>query len=617
MIENKIITITKQNNFDKGWALFSPQRERLFQNVQFKPIESVDLVRQITYASEIVLVLAKATLSSNILQELKWANKYVKPKIVAKEQAIVDKYNFAAELVKIDFNVNCNAISITSKYGKNCYLLDDGITQIDDTVENFFLGKNSSSLATKDIVKDADEAYLFVDEKTQVDFDLLEFFEKNGISNSLIIPNYCYSKELYTRLKDISTQIVVAEQTTNVIVYKKSGKLFLVKQIGNLVVSGEIRDCTAFIHGALHKCLKLPVALQGEEIPTNALFVDKTVTPLQIAKEKVVERVVPILTMADFVAEKFDASETELHNQYCTQAQSIRYVFTLVPPLIDDKYKLSSIYSGAKELHAQWFVLRKNRTKAFKSEIVNLFGTNNGFVRTIDLLEEIDGYLKETVERNHYHAYKYCLGKYVDSITKDVNSLFDYCAELFSFTSQESENTQFSKIDKEIIGYKSTIVEKQRLIDEGKDVLQNKRRIEILQDKIAYLTELKKGFIQKSDVRTSDATKEFVQKCKLMVAGTFSENETDSVANIINTNTLSKAAQLELLLKNNLPFFSKLLDRLLEILKAFKEIDVPEDYVVYEKEPDSRYIVIEELKDYEATLSLQQQYNLQCVTRRN
>ena len=79
--------------------------------------------------------------------------------------------------------------------------------------------------------------------------------------------------------------------------------------------------------------------------------------------------------MADFVSETFDSSETEEHNKYSALARKTEYQFTLVPPLFNDSYKLSSIYepilelsNEAKKIHKVDFTNAIDRISKFSEQ---------------------------------------------------------------------------------------------------------------------------------------------------------------------------------------------------------------------------------------------------------
>lgn len=92
MIENKKVIITKENTFDKGWTLFHPFDLGIDRNRLFKDTMISDVIRLITHSNEVNLILCDSCLSSRIVNEIEWANKYIKLNIIAKDESIINNY---------------------------------------------------------------------------------------------------------------------------------------------------------------------------------------------------------------------------------------------------------------------------------------------------------------------------------------------------------------------------------------------------------------------------------------------------------------------------------------------------------------------------------------------
>ena len=78
MISNKLVTIVKENQFDKGWTLFSPASFEVERNWQYKKVDLSSVVKLITFSTQVNLVLAETCLPSRVINELEWSNKYIK-----------------------------------------------------------------------------------------------------------------------------------------------------------------------------------------------------------------------------------------------------------------------------------------------------------------------------------------------------------------------------------------------------------------------------------------------------------------------------------------------------------------------------------------------------------
>lgn len=93
MINNKLITITKENQFDKGWTLFHPYEPNVPDNRTYRDAMLTDVVRLITHADEVDLILCEPCLSSRIVSEIEWANKYIKLRVIVKDKLYL-KFRF-------------------------------------------------------------------------------------------------------------------------------------------------------------------------------------------------------------------------------------------------------------------------------------------------------------------------------------------------------------------------------------------------------------------------------------------------------------------------------------------------------------------------------------------
>ena len=109
MISNKLVTIVKDNQFDKGWTLFSPTSFEIERNWAFKKADLSSVVKLITFSTQVNLILCETCLPSRVINELEWSNKYIKINIIAKSKEVVDRYKrFSFNSCKIDETVNIN-----------------------------------------------------------------------------------------------------------------------------------------------------------------------------------------------------------------------------------------------------------------------------------------------------------------------------------------------------------------------------------------------------------------------------------------------------------------------------------------------------------------------------
>ena len=119
-------------------------------------------------------------------------------------------------------------------------------------------------------------------------------------------------------------------------------------------------------------------------------------------------------------------------------------------------------------------------------------------------------------------------------------------------------------------------------------------------------------------VQTSNVTNNqqvFIAYCKQLLAGIVVETNEDSVSSIVHGKEQSKQEQLHKFLQIWLKPIKDLTDKLVDLLAKMAEVDVPENYIVYDH-AGKRYVVIESENEYRQTLQLQEKYHLQCVVRR-
>ena len=114
MINNKTITITKQNVFDKGWSLFEPFGNNNFQNRSFLRIDHTDIISAITFANTVNIILSEICLSSRIVAELEWVNKYIKLNIIVKSEEILKAYSkLHFDNVEVDESISFNFLCLS------------------------------------------------------------------------------------------------------------------------------------------------------------------------------------------------------------------------------------------------------------------------------------------------------------------------------------------------------------------------------------------------------------------------------------------------------------------------------------------------------------------------
>ena len=616
MIENKTITIKKSNTFDKGWTLVAPYQTWLSKNRHFSALSVTDIVRAITQSVRVNLILSEPCLSSQIIKELEWVNKYVAINLIARNKEIVARYGqLKFTKIEIDEGIDFNYIAIKGKTDLYALIAEYFVAVDEKTNKVYF--ENAKADAQYDFLKDV-KSVIFVDERNEKNYgDLVDACLKAKIPTAYLVGTKVYSQQLVQKFLKSDSRLFCSENVRNGILYSTdSGRLYCVNLTSKgLYVSVEIESALYFV-GQTFASLKFADIVDVSKIPNGSYICENgKAIPLKIAKEKVIERTVQIAEMADFVSERFDKSETDKHNKYCTEAEAVVYNFTLVPPLFKTD-KIANIYDDVEAVYAAW---RKNTATINLSEII-------AFLKELELsesglcllCEQVVGFNKRLDEIIKNHNYKNYYTE-INTLNELVNysTIVDYCKELFSKLNAERSETKFDKFDVEIAGYRQTIEEKKALIAQKIEVLSNKRRVEILEKKIADLTAMKQRFTGSASERDNKQLDVFLTICRQVIEGKFVEGnrEIDSIGNVLSAKEVTKIAKLELFVKSYLYEFNKLMISAKEILTKFEAIDIPTDYVVYEQD-GKRVIAIESEQEYFDTENIRKHFNLNCVVRR-
>ena len=617
MISNKLVTIVKDNQFDKGWTLFSPTSFEAERNWQFKKADLSSVVKLITFSTQVNLVLSETCLPSRVINELEWSNKYIKINIIAKSKEVVDRYkNLTFNSCKIDEATNINYIGVTGK-SNGYYMLGDVLCEIDDSIEKIYFG----STKTTDKYSSLEKAKMLVvcnSGKHQGFNNLLSLANKYGASCRYVINSKYFDRAAYDFAKENKLELFISSYVDDVVlVINKDNSISRMSVLNDGYVVLYPIDRVSNYVGELYKNLFLKDTIEVDKIPTDvySCFSGKN-EKLNITDAVVIRKDVPIAEMSDFVGEIFDKSITDKHNDYSNKGRTTQYFFTLIPPLFDSTYHKSSIYNPIQELHEEWVTLNKIKFDRVVRDYREFMSKDSKLITFIDYARQLTDKLEQMVSKCSYSGYYSKLAEAINRYEEYQNSMLDDCLFMFNEVNSESSGTKFDKFDDEIEGYRKTIKEKEVLVFMGTDVLSNKRRIEILNKKIEDLLALKEKFEGSAATRSSKEADTFVAYCKKLISGGSSTvDDSDSIGKIVNTNEGSKLVKLNSFVANYLKQISEYLIKCIACLKNLKEIHIPEDYQVFEKD-NQRYIAISELSEFNATKELCKEFSLKCLARR-
>lgn len=614
MIADKLVTIRKENTFKNGWALFIPWHDFPQKNKHYNAVGVSEIVKQITFSKTVTLMLAEPCLSRKIIDELKWVQPYAGITLLAKSNDVATFYkDLRFSSVKIEPSLSLNYIGIESKDGNVGYFISEGFQRTDETVESLFSSLKKGALDFTPFV-DADKLIVLGDDAPYLS-QLFEYCEKNRISAFFAksIDTFCRSD--YDTYKNRTINLLIAEYVGTGICVQKNGKLFHASLMNGQFILVEAETISNWLTGNIYCNLKATATLKGNELPKNAyVLYQGAVRPLALKEWHIVEKTVPIDTMADFVAEQFDQSETENHNEFSAIAKCVEYRFTLTPPLLPAQSVFSSVYDKAQELLAQWNACYALPIQKIQRALERFQG-NHDFLAMLQHIEDSDISVKNIIGKYQYQDYRSVFQSYKNSLVQDRDKLIDSCCALNAPILAKIKSTQTSGIDDEIQGYERTIQEKEACIEQNIDVLQSKRRIEILKRKIEELQKIKGRLTPIQTSNTANNQQSFIAYCKQLLKGNSVKTNEDSVSSIVHGREQSKQEQLNEFLQTWLEPIKDLIDKLVDLLAKMEAIDVPENHIIYDH-AGKRYIVIENENEYRQTLQIQEKYHLQCVVRR-
>ena len=243
------------------------------------------------------------------------------------------------------------------------------------------------------------------------------------------------------------------------------------------------------------------------------------------------------------------------------------------------------------------------------------FQGNQDFLAVLEHIEGSDVSVRNILGEYHYQNYRSVFQSHKTRLAQDRDALIESCCALNAPIMVEINHSQTFGLDEEISGYEKTIREKETCIEQNIDVLQSKRRIEILKHKIEELQKIKERLTAVQTSNAANSQQVFIDYCEQLLNGIATETNEDSVSSIVHSRERSKQERLNDFLQIWLKHVKDLLDKLIDLLAKMETIDVPENYIVYDH-AGKRYIVIESEDEYLQTLQIQEKYHLQCVVRR-
>lgn len=617
MIKNKQIVITKQTFFDKGWSIVTPFILPRLTNMRLRPLNISDIVRAISYADCINLVLSEPCLSGPIVKELLWVNKFAPINIIAKEQSVIDAYphlRFASE--KTDIGVCFNYIAVEGKenvfaFISDCYVATN--KRVNDiyfknaTPQNgFCLPENVKSVIVTDENNDGNYA------------DVIALCKNRNIPLIYVVGANAYTEEAVKKFRTSNLIFLCAQRVNDGILYTTDdGALYCVNTANNEFISVEVRSFEYYFD-APYKNRELPDIVAVKDIPAYSYAcTDGKITELHIEKTKEINRTVQIDSMEDFLNEKFDRSEIDSYNRYCTSAESVTYVFTLIPPQFDPN-GISDIYDEANRQYERWKKISQFPISDICTDLRELGLQDSRICSLCQKITEFDKVISYGIGNLRFENFVDKSKAFFGTISSVLDDFTVCCEELFTAVNEGNSETKFDKIDSEISGYKRTIEEKTALIEQGIEVLSNRDRIKRLEKKIADLTALKTKFASGASTRDNRQAEAFAEFCKSVLSGVYEENNqsVDSIGNVITVKQDTKLSGLETFVKKRLRVLYAFFNEVKSVADGCAKLDIPSEYIVYTQN-GRRVIAIESEREYYETADLRKRFNVSCVAAKD
>lgn len=355
MIENKKVIITKENIFDKGWTLFHPFDLGINKNRLFKETMISDVIRLITHSNEVNLILCDSCLSSRIVNEIEWANKYIELNIIAKDDSIINNYKkLSFSNKKIDSSIYFNYIGIIGKENGH-FMISDGYTEIDDSLYKVYF-QNNNLKCDYSFLNNASKL-IVVDTAGKKDYSMvINAAYQNKIPCYYAVNTKYFNNKIFNYSKEKKIELLVSEYTQNgiIVAYKNNTLSCVTMTNDGFYLSYPIEKISSYL-GMEYKSGYYKDSIETDKLKGEIYSCyNGKIEKLNIIDKKIIPIDIDVELMSDFVSKTFDSLIVEKHNDYSAEAKKVEYQFTLIPPLFDSKYVESNIYDGIHELHSKW-----------------------------------------------------------------------------------------------------------------------------------------------------------------------------------------------------------------------------------------------------------------------
>ena len=234
MIENKIIEISKENTFDRDWAIFTNVEENFKSHVNAQSIQ--DIVNKITFAKDIDILFADDVFHRRLYEEILWAFnqggltlnlKYKNDDILSQFKCL--KFN---KLEK-DSNLSLNYIYLKGERNgteyESAYLLEDDIIKLDSPI-NF----EKEDKDTYKFLKKYQTIFIIDETYNNKYKELIEKSKEKRLKIVYILEVKNFNKQLRDELIKLGVDIMVCDKVSPaVLLSNNENRLYCLKYYNN------------------------------------------------------------------------------------------------------------------------------------------------------------------------------------------------------------------------------------------------------------------------------------------------------------------------------------------------------------------------------------------------
>lgn len=616
MIENKVIKIVKQNEFDKDYALFS-RYDFPNQSDGCKKVLPDDIVRAITVSAKINIILAECRLTRSIVNELTWVSQYIEITLIVKNKQISDYYSgIKFKKIILDETVVINYLGILGKQ-PDYIVIEESFVRVGQEIEDTYFN-NKKIKQDLSFLTEIKEIY-FLDFKAQNEYSLLleECIKRNIIVN-YIVGVQEFNKALFERFKPIGANIIVSNRIRDAILYLSNQDYFyliVLLKNKNLYIPISI-DNPYFYTSELYQNLKKQYKKDAQISRKQTFIVEEgKILPLQIESNLVIERTIELSEMADFIEEKFDSSESNNHNEFSSKAKQVTYNFTLIPPTLNPKND-PLIRKRTMELHNSIQVVSLGRLRDAQ-RVLEIEGLNKkDLYKILAFIDRFSQALILKLDNQSYDGFYTSISSFQKSLKKYGDNLISYFDEIYVEYLRSNVSEKLAQFDIDIENLQKRKNEAIRKIESNNEVLENKIWSESLEKDIRNLEELKLNAQERQKTLFIKDRDAFLLKFNALIEEKHIKEKISihSLDNLLSKNNSLPIERFEDFMKNYLWDINQVLITVNKIVSDWLKEQIPTDYVIYQQNHQN-VIAIEDVKEYFDTLDLQNKYNLHCVRR--